>query len=182
MRGPTQYSEWVNLFERFKQGSDDEGVLDQLELGTIDWTNGVAERLTRRLAEVFDSRLELLSNQLQRDLNLIQGREAVLVQALLSGRNKMRTLLRVANLPAFPEHVRHSFTDMLTQTANRIQDSLMKSAEKDRSGKLGNLIRHNAINRLEEQPLTEEIEPDLPTKPVQVEEMGGHKKRGIILP
>ncbi|MDE3840229.1 hypothetical protein C0966_12845 [Bacillus methanolicus] len=147
---PTTYAEWVDCFEQLKEGTKDEETIRFMEQGSIEWTIGVAERLTQRLYETIDFRLRQIADQLQKELNHWNGDETALVKAILSARRRLAVLKRVAHLPAFPEQVRESMHNILHEYAKSTQESLEDSSKIDRTGRLRMLIRNNPITQFDQ--------------------------------
>ena len=116
-----------------------------MEAGSLEWTSGVAERITRRIHEVFDSRLKLAGEHFQRDTHHAQGHTTLLANALLGIRRKMILLARLATLPALPDMVKQSLQQSLQQFAERTQNSLESSARTDRTGKTLDLVKRNRV-------------------------------------
>ena len=150
MKTPVSYAEWVDSFEQFKAGARDEEIILLMEQGHIEWTKGVAERLTQQLYETIDYRLRKSSDQLQKELNLCNGNETALVKAILSARKRLAVLKRVAHLPAFPEQVRETMWKLLHDYAKSAQQSLEDSAVTDRTGRIRSLIRNNPMTQFDQ--------------------------------
>jgi len=145
MNPPTTYAEWAAGCDRLLNGDCDEDTLAAMEMGSLEWTSGVAERITRRIHEVFDSRLKLAGEHFQRDTHHAQGHTTLLTNALLGIRKKMILLTRLAALPALPDMVKQSLQQSLQQFAERTQSSLESSARADRSGKTLDLVKRNRV-------------------------------------
>jgi len=136
MKSPTTYAEWASCCDRLLEGA----------CGTIEWTSGVAERITRRIHDVFDKRLKLLAEQFQRDLDRAHGNETLLTNALLGIRKGLAPLVHLGSLPALPEMVSQSFKQSLQQYAARTQSSLEDSARSDRTGRLLSIIKRTPVS------------------------------------
>lgn len=147
MSAPSTYSEWIDCFEQFKEGTNDELVIEAMEKGTIVWTKGVAERLTIGLYETLNIRLRHTADNLQMELNNSRGNETAIVKGFLTARNRLAVLKRVANLHHFPECVRDTMCNMLCEYAKNTQKTIEESAASDRSGRLSSIFRNNAITR-----------------------------------
>ncbi len=145
MNPPNTYAEWAASCDRLLKGDCDEDTLAAMETGSLEWTSGVAERITRRIHEVFDSRLKLAGEHFQRDTHHAQGHATLLTNALLGIRKKMILLARLAALPALPDMVKQSLQQSLQQFAERTQSSLESSARADRTGKTLDLVKRNRI-------------------------------------
>lgn len=146
---PVTYAEWVECFEQLKTGTNDEEIILKLEQGTIEWSKGVAERLTQHLFNTIESRVKQTSNLLQKELDGSYGNETMIVKAILSARKRLALLKRVADLPAFPGNVRESMLKVLTEYAKNTQESLEKSALSDRTGRLKSLFRNNNLTQFD---------------------------------
>jgi len=149
MMKPVTYAEWVEYFEQLKTGTNDEEVILNMEQGTIEWSKGVAERLTQHLFNTIESRLKLTSDLLQKELDGSYGNEMMIVKAILSARKRLALLKRVADLPAYPDNVRESMLKILSDYAKSTQESLEKSALSDRTGRLKSLFRNNNLTQFD---------------------------------
>lgn len=145
MNPPTTYAEWAASCDRLLKGDCDEDILAAMEVGSLEWTSGVAERITRRIHEVFESRLKLAGDHFQRDTHHAQGHATLLTNALLGIRKKMLLLARLAALPALPDMVKQSLQQSLQQFAEQTQSSLESSARTDRTGKTLDLVKRNRV-------------------------------------
>lgn len=140
---PTTYAEWLPLIERFRDGDD--GVVEAMHAGTIEWTNVVAERWTARLAEAFAERLKKVSSLLQLALDRAHGDPFAVSQAMLAARRSVTVLHRAADLPSAPEMVRQHFLDEVTRFATQTQGSLETSARQNRADALLKALRDNPL-------------------------------------
>ena len=147
MKIPVIYADWVECLDQFNTGTNDEELVLLMEQGTIEWSQGVAERLTQRLYDSIEFRLRRSADQLQKELNHTKGNESALVKALLSARKRLALLKRVAELQAFPENVRETMVNVLVEYAKSTQQSLEDSALSDRTGRLRSLIKNNVITQ-----------------------------------
>lgn len=145
MNPPTTYAEWAACSDCLLKGDSDEETLAAMEAGKLEWTSGVAERLTRRIYEVFDSRLKSLGEKFQRDVNHSRGHETLVANALLDIRRRLIPMACLAAIPAFPDMVRQSMQQSLQQFVERTQTALEASARNDRTGKLLDILRRNRI-------------------------------------
>jgi hypothetical protein len=145
MNSPNTYAEWAACCDCLMKGDCDEDTIAAMESGALEWTSGVAERITRRIHEVFDSRLKLAGEHFQRDTRHAQGHATLLTNALLGIRKKLILLARLAALPALPDMVKQSLQQSLQQFAERTQSSLESSARADRTGKTLDLVKRNRI-------------------------------------
>lgn len=171
MPPPRSYAEWTAWLDRLARGDDDEGCLQALHAGSLDWTPGVAPLFVQRLGDEIQRRLRVCSERLTRDLGHA-SEESRLVRALLLARQQLVFVQQLCRLPTLPQPVQQQFEVELSRFAERAQSSLLETARADRSGWLASLIRHNALTRYEAAP------------PASVPAAGGAGPRGrkIILP
>lgn len=146
---PVTFAQWVECFEQLEKGTNDEEILLKMEQGTIEWSKGVAERLTQHLFNTIESRIKRTSELLQKELDGCYGNETMTVKAVLSARKRLALLKRVADLPAFPENVRESMIKIISNYATNTQESLEKSALSDRTGRLKSLFRNNNLTQFD---------------------------------
>jgi hypothetical protein len=145
MNPPTTYAEWAACCEHLLQGDCDEETIAAMGAGKLEWTSGVAERITRRVYEVFDARLKLAGENFQRDTSRSGGHETLLSNALLGIRKKLAILGRLSALAALPDMVKQSLQQSLQQFVERTQSSLESSARNDRTGRMLDIVRRNRV-------------------------------------
>ncbi|OUS69482.1 hypothetical protein B1748_31365 [Paenibacillus sp. MY03] len=146
MNAPKTYAEWSKLMAIFKeQKSNDEECLAAMEKGGIEWTAGIAEKMTQQAYAVIESRLQAAAQSFNAELNRAGGQEASIVKALTNVRTRFAMLQRFCQLPVFPEKVRSTLSDVLNRYIDDTQQSLVASAREDRSGKLAHLVKSNSL-------------------------------------
>jgi hypothetical protein len=159
---PAAYAEWLPLIEQFRDGDD--GVLQAMQNGTLEWTNVVAERWTARMAEAFNVRLEKVSRQLQMALDRAAGDAFAVSKGMLTARRALSPLRTAAALPCLPDHVRDHFAGEVARFATQTQESLESSAKRIRSdgGAMLKAIRDNPLTAVEPPAADPEPQPDSP--------------------
>lgn len=143
---PHTYSEWVNILDMLKEKTDDEAILKIIQEGTVEWQSGVAERFSKKLVSVVNSRINDATDKFQKEMSRAHGQERVIVQALLALRKELAFLSKAIALPALPDETREQYRQLVISQANSIQQSLEDSAKKERSGKLSSIVRNNRVN------------------------------------
>jgi hypothetical protein len=154
MSGPRAYAEWLPFLDRFRTGDDT--ALEAMKSGSIEWTNVVAERWTRHVADSLDSRLQALSKQLQTSLDRARGDYFAISNALLQARRGLAPLRAFVSLPALPNDLQGHLASELTRWATETQKSLERHAEGVRhdQGRLLKTIRDHPLTASGETPST----------------------------
>jgi hypothetical protein len=143
---PTTYAEWADLLDKLKDKTNDAEVLSALKQGTIAWQSGVAERFAQKLVNTINARMNAATDKFQKELTRGHGQEGPIVQAILALRKEMAFLCNAINLPAIPEKDRAQYCALVRGQADKMQESLEGSAQKDRSGKMSSIVRNHKVN------------------------------------
>ena len=133
---PHTYAEWINLLACFTQRENDEEVLLAMQSGTLEWQSGVAERFSKKLIDSVNERMNLASD----------GEEGAIIYAILALRKEMAFLAEAMNLPVLPDKDRQTYINFVLEQADKMQETLEKSASNEKSGKMRSIIRNNRIN------------------------------------
>ena len=141
-KAPKIYADWIKVFDVLKSGEDDEAILPLMQEGEIVWQSGVAERFLRKLVDTVNFRLNKAIDSFQKSR---QSDENEIVQSLMQLRRELQFMLRVVNINAIPVKEKTELRNMIINQSNSIQESLEKSAESDRSGKLSSIIKNNKV-------------------------------------
>ena len=145
---PKTYAQWMALLKTFAEGSADEDVLHAMRTGTLVWQSGVAERFAQRFSDALNARMNRASDVFDRDMKRAAD-ERAMIGALLALRRSLVFLHTAAALPALPEEQRTQFTALVQSAADRMQESLDRSAQSDRTGRMRALVRGHQVNALE---------------------------------
>ncbi|WP_278473793.1 MULTISPECIES: hypothetical protein [Megamonas] len=143
MKTPMIYSEWVDILNILKNRTNDEEVLEVMKKGTIEWQSGVAERLTKRLINIVNERMQYAIDKYQ---SVKYYDERGFIQSLLNLRKELKFLSEVLNIAIIPEKDREQYRDLVVNQANIIQNSLEESAKNDHSGKLLSIVKNHRVN------------------------------------
>ena len=141
-KAPKIYADWVKVFELLKSCEDDENVLNLMQEGTIVWQSGVAERFLKRLVDTINFRLDRATDNFQKAR---QTDENEIIQSLMQLRRELQFILKVVDINTIPVKERTELRNMIINQSNSIQESLEKSAESDRTGKLSSIIKNNKV-------------------------------------
>ena len=141
-KAPKIYADWVKVFELLKSCEDDENILTLMKEGTIVWQSGVAERFLKRLVDTVNFRLNRATDNFQK---AHQTDENEIIQSLMQLRRELQFILKVVDINTIPVKEKTELRNMIINQSNSIQESLEKSAESDRTGKLSSIIKNNKV-------------------------------------
>ena len=141
-KAPKIYADWIKVFDILKSGEDDEAILPLMQEGEIVWQSGVAERFLRKLVDTVNFRLNKAIDSFQKSR---QSDENEIVQSLMQLRRELQFMLKVVDINIIPVKEKMELRNMIINQSNSIQESLEKSSESDRSGKLSSIIKNNKV-------------------------------------
>ena len=141
-KAPKIYADWVKVFNILKSGEDDENILALMQEGIVVWQSGVAERFLKRLVEAVNFRLNKATDNFQKSR---QTDENEIIQSLMQLRRELQFILKAVDINAIPVKEKMELRNMIINQSNSIQESLEKSSESDRSGKLSSIITNNKV-------------------------------------
>jgi len=141
-KAPKIYADWIKVFDILKSGEDDEVILPLMQEGEIVWQSGVAERFLRKLVDTVNFRLDKAIDSFQKSR---QSDENEIVQSLMQLRRELQFMLKVVDINTVPVKEKMELRNMIINQSNSIQESLEKSSESDRSGKLSSIIKNNKV-------------------------------------
>ena len=141
-KAPKIYADWVKVFDILKSGEDDENILALMQEGIVVWQSGVAERFLKRLVEAVNFRLNKATDNFQKSR---QTDENEIIQSLMQLRRELQFILKAVDINTIPVKEKTELRNMIINQSNSIQESLEKSAESDRTGKLSSIIKNNKV-------------------------------------
>ena len=141
-KAPKIYADWIKVFDVLKSGEDDEAILPLMQEGEIVWQSGVAERFLRKLVDTVNFRLDKAIDNFQKSH---RSDENEIIQSLMQLRRELQFMLKVVDINAIPVKEKTELRNMIINQSNSIQESLEKSSESDRSGKLSSIIKNNKV-------------------------------------
>src|SRR6266404_2766489 len=146
MTNPETYAEWLPLLDRFRSG--DNTALEEMRNGRIEWTNVVAERWTRQVAECLNARLDALSKQLQKGFDHARSDYFAISNVLLVTRRALTPLRAFVTMPSMPSELRDHLQIELDRWVSATQKNLEDQAEKVRTdqGRLLKTMRDHSLN------------------------------------
>ena len=141
-KAPKIYADWIKAFDVLKSGEDDEAILPLMQEGEIVWQSGVAERFIRKLVDTVNFRLDKAIDNFQKSH---RSDENEIIQSLMQLRRELQFMLKVVDINAVPVKEKTELHNMIINQSTSIQESLEKSSESDRSGKLSSIIKNNKV-------------------------------------
>jgi hypothetical protein len=146
---PQSYAQWSECLDLLAAGQHDADCLSRMQSGRLDWTVGVAPLFVQRLGDELQRRLTMCADRMTRDLRDSTA-EVQVVRTILQARAQLLFAHRLCQLPALPDNVRSQLLDEVRRFAERSQQSLLGSAQADRSGRLASVLRHNPLTRYDD--------------------------------
>ena len=125
---PSTYAEWAALLDRFAEGED--GVLDLMEQGKLEWGPRVKERFVMRVDRVFMVRKKTWLDTLNRHLENLGGNIQNVHSVLSSAHGRLRPIVRFSFLKIHPDEVKAVLKNDLESFLEEVQDTLEREFAK----------------------------------------------------
>lgn len=141
--GPATYAEWADALARLEPGDADDEVLRDLAEARMDLSGGQAERLARRVSELFGLRVRRIADSIAKRLGA-RTSDLDYDRAILAARHELGALARVVAAPCWPQEARKTMRSSLDEFARKAQEELEKTArraERDDQGRMLSLVR-----------------------------------------
>ena len=158
MTPPEIYYEWAQILNLVKAATDDAETFEAIQRGTIVHQPGVYERLVNHIIDVMSVRLERALKSFHDTVSHANSGslEMVVSQALGTLSKEINTISKLAILPALKKEEQKKLIDIVKNETNKIEETLMKSAKADRSGKLTSILKSKPFNHFEGDKKEEE--------------------------
>lgn len=150
MKTPEIYSEWCEIFDKIETweiGHQDAEIVEAMDKGSIRWVSGVAERVTQRLLNLVNNRLNKLNTFFSKRLTLTQN-SFDMEHLLILYRKELIFIKHIDNLEMLPKELRETLTKEIMDIAKKTQQSLEESAKKDLSGMLKRIVTRNRLDNI----------------------------------
>ena len=150
MKTPEIYSEWCEIFDKIETweiGHQDANVVEAMDKGNIRWVSSVAERVTQRLLNLVNDRLNKLNTFYAKRLMLAQN-SVDMEHLLILYRKELIFIKHMASLEMLPKELREMLTKEIMEVAKKAQKSLEDSSKKDLSGILKRIVTRNRIDNI----------------------------------
>lgn len=147
MNTPITFAEWSDLFDMIKKRLNDAETLEAAQNGTYDMQPITAELWMEEFTSAINERLNLANQRFKRDFSASAGSEGRIIQAISSLKKELVFVYKLSKIPCVPNAAKEKCAKIVTDSAKKLESSLMDSAKSDRSGKLGILIRNAEISK-----------------------------------
>ncbi len=138
------YSEWVELFEKFKNTNTDKELLN--ELLSKDNNPSIADRLAERYSLLINERLQLSVDKLSIDIELMFKDQNYMDFALVTFKKEVNYLLDMLGVKFLNEESRNGIYKQIKDKVDEIYKILDdKALEIDYTGVLSMMIKNNGI-------------------------------------
>ena len=138
------YSEWVELFEKFKNTNTDKELLN--ELLSKDNNPSIADRFAGRYSILINERLQLSVDKLTIDIELMFKDQNYMDFALVTFKKEVNYLLDMLGVKFLNEESRNVIYKQIKDKVDEIYKILDKKAlEIDYTGVLSMMIKNNGI-------------------------------------
>lgn len=147
---PSTYADWCKNFDEIESweiGHIDENLISKMELGTLEWVDGVSQRITLRLINLVNNRLQKLNEFSNRRL-AVSYNPFDLTNILIIFRKELMFIKRLDNLPMLPEDLRKDLVKDIVDYAKKTQKSLEDSVKRDLSGELKRVVTSYKIDNI----------------------------------
>ncbi|MDO5652025.1 MAG: hypothetical protein Q4G13_07840 [Moraxella sp.] len=139
---PMTYAEWRVCLQILQDGQFDDDILWLMSKGELSFTPHVAERFAEQMALVFNNRLTMCSDRLNRSTSYD---EQSFLKGVFATRRTLTFLYCVASLPCFHGVLQKHLKQEIERYASQSQSSLETSAKNDRTGQMLSMVRHNSL-------------------------------------
>ena len=126
VKTPKTYSEWCEIFDKIEQweiGHQGSEIIKAIDDGEIRWVSGVAERITQRLLNLINNRMNKLQqfflNRIAKTQNQYDAE-----QLLLLFRKELLFIKHLENLQMLPEDLRKDLSNDLSSMQSKLKQIL----------------------------------------------------------
>ncbi len=139
------YSEWLELFEQFKNTSTNKDLLEKLSKEPDN--PSIHDKIIVRYADLISYRLELSVNKIINDLDNIYSDQNYMDFALVTFKKEINYLITMLNIPLLNDVEKANLKVQVKNKVDQIFDIMNKKAlEIDYTGVLSMMIKSNGIN------------------------------------
>lgn len=147
---PKVYADWSKTFDEidtWEIGHVDEELCQQMEKGTIDWVNIVSQRITLKLINIVNSRLQKLTTFFNKRL-AVSYNAFDLTNTLILYRKELLFIKRLESLPILPNDLREELIKDLKLFAQKAQKNLDSNVKNELSGELKRIVLGYRIDNI----------------------------------
>jgi hypothetical protein len=141
--GPATYAEWTDALHRLETGDSDDEVLHELSAARMELSGGQAERLSRRVTDLFRLRVQRIADSVGKRLGA-RTNDLEYDRAIVAARHELGALARLVGASFWPQDFGKTMRASLDEFARMAQEELEKTArraERDDQGRMLSLVR-----------------------------------------
>lgn len=146
-KAPHTYNEWMNCLDAFRDEKMENEALYAMMQGSIEWQSGVAERFTKSIFDLIEYKLNIMQNNFNNRISNPVKSNIEIERNLLYARREFKRLMMLSKIKVLPEELCQYIESYITKTADTMQNSLLDSAKRDRTGVILSLVRKNPVNK-----------------------------------
>lgn len=147
LKVPHTYNEWMNCLDAFRDEKMESEALYAMMQGSIEWQSGVAERFTKSIFDLIQYKLNIMQNNFNNRISKPAKSNMEIERNLLYARREFKRLMVLSKIKVFPQELCQHIESYITKTADAMQNSLLDSAKRDRTGVIASLVRKNPVNK-----------------------------------
>jgi hypothetical protein len=136
---PATYAEWVDLLHRFERPDEDAEVLAALARAKFSLSSEMAQRLCKRIIEVFEARVRTVAANLQREFS--RGIDEVAYgHSMARVRHELAPIGAFCNAACWPAEfstmLKKSLDDFVAKTQEKLEEDATTYARHDQGARL----------------------------------------------
>lgn len=147
LKVPHTYNEWMNCLDAFRDEKMESEALYAMMQGSIEWQSGIAERFTKSIFDLIEYKLNIMQNNFNNRISKPAKSNMEIERNLLYARREFKRLMVLSKIKVFPQELCQHIEGYITKTADAMQNSLLDSAKRDRTGVIASLVRKNPVNK-----------------------------------
>ncbi|MGG7213203.1 hypothetical protein ACQPUY_06240 [Clostridium nigeriense] len=155
LKVPHTYNEWMKCLDAFRDEKMENEALYAMMQGSIEWQSGVAERFTKSIFDLIEYKLNIMQNNFNNRISKPAKSSREIERNLLYARREFKRLMVFSEIKVFPQELCQHIESYITKTADAMQNSLLDSAKRDRTGVIASLVRKNPVNKFNDVEVKE---------------------------
>lgn len=145
------YYEWINCFDKLKNGPRNEELLNQLYTSTIELDGNILYRFIKHINDLVRTRLKNSLDSMLSKLETIYHDNNALSLEIINIKKELMFAKKITKLPVIPKENQDKFRETLQKFANELNETIETSVEgMDTTGEAITMIKNSKINVLED--------------------------------